>query len=167
MRNEGEDEEGGTAPPKRIGDRDVSLPPLRILVVEDDATNRLFETELVRRLGHQASAAVNGREALEVLARAEFDLVLLDISMPVMGGLKVTERIRRGEVPGCPSDLPIVAMTAHVILGDRERFLGSGMDDYLPKPFEPVELGLLLEKWQTRKAAAEGGLPDGEPPPQA
>jgi len=82
--------------------------------------------------------AVNGREALEALAREDFDLVLLDVQMPEMDGEEVASRVRRGETRDAA--VPLVALTAHALDGDRERFLAAGMDDYLAKPFELAAL---------------------------
>jgi PAS domain S-box-containing protein len=110
--------------------------PLRVLVVEDDDSNRLSAATMLRHMGHAVTEAENGQEALRTLAADPFDLVLMDIQMPVMDGLTATRHIRRGEIPGQVRHIPIVALTAYAMESDRERFLSSGMDDFLAKPFE-------------------------------
>ncbi|MBI5444042.1 MAG: response regulator [Deltaproteobacteria bacterium] len=113
--------------------------------------NRLLGRELLTRDGHQVVTAENGREALEKLAREPFDVVLMDIEMPELSGLEATRAIRAGAVPGVPRDLPIVALTAHVLRGDRERFLAGGMDDYLAKPIDLGEVYRVLDEIAARK----------------
>jgi signal transduction histidine kinase/CheY-like chemotaxis protein len=115
-----------------------AMPSLRILLAEDNKVNQILATEMLRQQGHRVTLAVNGREALEALAREDFDLVLLDVQMPEMDGEEVASRVRRGETrDAC---VPIVALTAHALAGDRERFIAAGMDDYLAKPFELAAL---------------------------
>jgi len=124
-------------PPKMTG---------RILVVEDDNTNRLTAIRFLQRLGFDASGAIDGLHALEMLAESPFDAVLMDIQMPEMDGLEATQRIRH--TPGSASDpsIPIIALTAHAMAGDRERFLNAGMDDYLTKPLEIAALRSVLAR---------------------
>jgi CheY-like chemotaxis protein len=100
--------------------------------------------QLLKNAGHVAIAVVNGREAIEALAREEFDLVLMDVQMPEMDGLEATRAIRVQE-QNTGRHLPIVAMTAHAMKGDRERCLEAGMDDYLSKPVQKAELFRVLE----------------------
>jgi CheY-like chemotaxis protein len=113
---------------------------LRILLAEDNPVNQLVGAEILKRRGYEVVVAADGRAALELLARESFDLVLMDVQMPVMDGEEATRRIRAGLVEGCPADLPIIAVTAHAIHGDRERFLSAGMDDYVSKPLDPKVL---------------------------
>jgi len=120
--------------------------PLRVLLAEDNPVNQLLGAELLRRLGHEVVLACDGREALDELSRHCVDVVLMDVEMPVMGGIEATRAIRSGRVVGCPRDLPVIALTAHAIAGDRERFLEAGMDEYLSKPFDREELGRLLRR---------------------
>ncbi|MBI5441037.1 MAG: response regulator, partial [Deltaproteobacteria bacterium] len=119
---------------------------LRVLVAEDNPVNQLLGAELLRRLGHEVVLACDGREALEALAKRCADVVLMDIEMPVMGGVEATREIREGRIAGCPRDLPVIALTAHAIAGDRERFLQAGMDDYLSKPFDRGQLASVLHR---------------------
>ncbi len=122
---------------------------LRILLVEDNMVNRLFAKELlVSQEGHAVATAANGQEALEMLRESPFDLVLMDIRMPVMDGVEATRRIRLGQA-GNP-DIYIVALTAHALKGDRERFLLAGMNDYLAKPLDLDLLHQALERVQQR-----------------
>jgi two-component system sensor histidine kinase/response regulator len=115
----------------------------RVLLVEDDALNREVAGELLSALGLQVSVAVNGAEALQQLAvDPGIELVLMDVQMPEMDGLEAVQRLR----PRHP-DLPVIAMTANNLRGDRERCLQAGMSDYLAKPIDPTQLEALLERW--------------------
>jgi CheY-like chemotaxis protein len=112
---------------------------LRILIAEDTPGSRAVLTSLLSTCGHVAEAVCNGREALSALEARSFDLVLMDIQMPEMDGVEATAQIRaREKVTG--AHLPIIAVTAHAMPGDRERCLKAGMDDYLSKPFRSREL---------------------------
>ncbi len=117
---------------------------LRVLLVEDNLVNRILATELLQKRGHETRTADNGQEALELLRRESFDLVLMDVRMPVMDGLEATRRIRNGEA-GDPR-VPIVALTAHALTGDQERLLAAGMSDYLAKPFNLEDLDRVLAR---------------------
>ena len=97
--------------------------------------------------------ANNGREALDLLAESNFDLVLMDIQMPEMDGLQTTAEIRRREMR-TGEHIPIVAMTAHAMVGDRERCLESGMDGYVSKPINPMELTAALSGVKAQRIAA-------------
>ena len=125
----------------------LSLPdlvPRRILVVEDQATNRDLARAMLERLGQRVKVAENGQEALERLTSEPFDLVLMDMQMPVLDGLATTRRWREREAPS-GRRLPIVAMTANVMPEDRARCLAAGMDDVLGKPFTRQDLYRLLQ----------------------
>jgi PAS domain S-box-containing protein len=112
---------------------------LKVLLVEDNKVNQRLAVAILERLGHDVTVASNGREGLEAVARTRFDLVLMDIQMPEMGGVEATAKIREREaVEG--GHLPIVAMTAHAMAGDRERFLAAGMDEYISKPISQERL---------------------------
>jgi len=123
--------------------------PLRVLVVEDDATNLLAARHMLERLGHTVTTATNGRQALDILGRDQVDAVLMDVQMPEMDGVEATRSIRAGKVPGVDPSVRIIAMTAHAMSGDRERFLAAGMDGYISKPVDMAELGRVLRQaWQ-------------------
>jgi len=112
----------------------------RILVVEDNEMNRDMLSRRLRRKGHEVELAVDGEQGLDAALNGEFDVVLMDMSLPVIDGWEATSRIKadpRG------ADLPVIALTAHAMAGDRERALEAGCDDYDTKP---VELKRLLAK---------------------
>ena len=121
----------------------VRAAALHVLVVEDNPINQLVATALLEDLGHRATVADGGPEALELVSDQAFDAVLMDIEMPGMDGLETTAKIRG--LPGRAAGLPIVATTAHAMKGDREGFLAAGMDDYLSKPIRPHALREVLE----------------------
>ena len=114
--------------------------PLRVLVVEDDAVNRTLTARFLGKLGHTSAVAANGREALDLLRRERFDCVLMDVQMPVLDGIGATLAIRAEPGMGGRERIPIIALTAHAMLGDRERCLEAGMDGYLAKPVDLEEL---------------------------
>lgn len=116
----------------------------RVLLVEDNPVNQRLATRLLEKRGHVVTVANNGREALVVLEHASFDVVLMDIEMPEMDGFAATAAIREREKQ-TGDHIPIVAMTAHAMKGDRERCLAAGMDNYLPKPIQAKELLELVE----------------------
>jgi CheY-like chemotaxis protein len=113
---------------------------LAILLAEDNGVNRILAAALLEKRGHRVTAVENGAEALAALAAEPFDAVLMDVRMPDMDGEEATRRIRNGEVPGADPRIPIIALTAHALKGDRERFLAAGMDDYVAKPIDDKEL---------------------------
>ena len=133
-------------------------PGLRILVAEDHPVNQVVARQILERLGHRVVVAANGHAALAALEQSgsgTFDLVMMDVQMPVMGGLEATAAIRHAErVSG--THLPIVALTAHAIPGDRERYLRAGMDAYVTKPINGVELTRVID--QLVPPAAESGV---------
>ncbi len=112
---------------------------LRILLVEDNPVNQTLATILLEKRGHTVSIAGNGKEALAAWEKEEFDLILMDVQMPEMDGLEATACIRERE-RGTGRHIPIVAMTAHAIKGDREHCLQAGMDGYVSKPIEAKQL---------------------------
>jgi CheY-like chemotaxis protein/HPt (histidine-containing phosphotransfer) domain-containing protein len=117
---------------------------LRVLLAEDNAVNRALVVNLLQKRGHTVVIAANGREALEAHARERFDAVLMDVQMPEVDGLEATAAIREREA-GSGQRLPIIALTAHAMTGDRERCLAAGMDFYLTKPVRPADLYRTLE----------------------
>ena len=118
-------------------------PGLRILLAEDNQVNQAVATRLLHKMGHTFAVANNGKEALAMLAARTFDLVLMDIQMPEMDGFEATRRIRKDE-SGTSNRMPIIAMTAHAMKGDRERCLEAGMDEYVSKPIIAAKLDLAM-----------------------
>jgi CheY-like chemotaxis protein len=110
-----------------------------ILLAEDNRVNQMLAVRLLEKRGHHVQVAGDGHEALEKLKTADFDLVLMDVQMPVMGGFEATAAVRELE-KGTGRHIPIVALTAHAVTGDRERCLAAGMDGYIAKPIRPEEL---------------------------
>ena len=115
------------------------LPPMDILVVEDNKVNQKVARILLERAGHRVVIAQNGREALTHAATGSFDAVLMDVQMPELDGMDATRLIRRGEL-ATGKHLPIIAMTAHAMVGDEQRCLDAGMDAYVQKPIQPAKL---------------------------
>jgi PAS domain S-box-containing protein len=123
----------------------------QVLLVEDNEVNRLVAEGMLKKLGVRTDAAGNGAEALAALERERYDLVLMDVQMPVMDGFEATRRIREREAAGASSRISIIAMTAHAMQGDREKCMEAGMDDYLAKPIMPQALTDMLAKWLRRE----------------
>ena len=126
---------------------------LRILLAEDNEVNQKLAVRLLEKRGHSVKVANNGRQAVEALAAAAFDLIFMDVHMPEMDGLEATRNIREGEA-GTGRRQPIVAMTALVMKGDRERCLDADMDDYLSKPIRSQELDDILDRYSVLKEAS-------------
>jgi CheY-like chemotaxis protein len=121
------------------------IKPLRVLLAEDNAVNQRVAFRLLEKRGHVVTIANNGREALQALDRERFDVVLMDVQMPEMGGFEATAKIREGErLSG--GRVRIIAMTAHALKGDREKCLAAGMDGYLSKPIDRLELFAVVEQ---------------------
>ena len=119
---------------------------LKILVVEDNFVNQKLAKALLERRGHQVSLASTGRQALEILYRETFDLILMDVETPEMDGVEATASIRQREGDQ-GVHIPIIALTAHALKGDRERFVAAGMDDYLTTPLDAADLDKVLKSW--------------------
>ncbi|WP_424928465.1 ATP-binding protein [Amaricoccus tamworthensis] len=135
--------------------------PQRILLVEDNAVNRMIVETVIKRAGHEIVTAENGPDALKIMsAERNIDMVLMDVQMPGMSGLEVTRRIRDGDRRG--NAIPIIAMTANAMSGDREECLDAGMDDYLTKPFRPETLLLMVDRWGSRMTGPDGSGPAGD-----
>ena len=118
----------------------------RVLVAEDNAVSRMMVSRMLERLGHEVQVVENGVQALELLANHPFDFVLMDVQMPLLDGIECTRIIRSGERAGIDAGIRIVALTAHNMKGDREKFLQAGMDDYLSKPIFFKDLKQVFEK---------------------
>ena len=125
--------------------------PLKVLLVEDHPTNQKLALGLLGKWGHEATLANNGQEALDILSKSSFDVILMDMQMPVMGGIEATQRIRSREAEQQLPRTPIIAMTAAAMQDDRDACLAAGMDDYLTKPIRVKEL--------QEKLGAIGGNP--------
>ncbi len=141
---------------------------VRILLAEDNAINQKMAVKLLETLGHSVIVAGNGQEAVEIVGQQDFDLVLMDVQMPVMDGIAATRKIRRSNPE--TGAIPIIALTAHAMKQDRERCLKAGMDDYISKPIDPEQLRELVAKYgKNIQPAAEAetistGQKDGKGP---
>ena len=119
--------------------------PQRILLVEDNLVNRRLATMMLHRAGHAVDVATNGRDAVRLAGAARYDVILMDAQMPEMDRHEATREIRRGERTG--QHVPIIALTARVLEGDREKCLAAGMDDYMTKPVGQTELIEAVARW--------------------
>jgi len=117
----------------------------RVLLAEDNPANQMIAKTMLQKAGLKVDVAANGLEAVAACEKRTYDLILMDIGMPEMGGVEATEEIRQTSAPNVTT--PIVAMTAHVMRGDRESLLSAGMDDYLPKPASKAQLLEMAQKW--------------------
>jgi signal transduction histidine kinase/DNA-binding response OmpR family regulator len=125
---------------------------VHVLLAEDNPVNSLLASTLLKKAGHTVTLATTGREALDALERERFDLILMDVQMPVMDGFEAMGAIRRSEIV-TGKHMPIVALTAHAMAGDRERCLAAGADAYLAKPFSPPQLLEVVEDVLTSTSA--------------
>ena len=126
----------------------TTAPPLRVLVVEDNAVNQFLARRMLERSGCVVAVAGDGEQAVDAVGQGSFDLVFMDCQMPVVDGYEATRLIRRREAESGARPLPIIALTAHALQGDRERCLAAGMNDYLSKPVVPEELAEMLARWR-------------------
>jgi two-component system sensor histidine kinase/response regulator len=146
----------GAAPARESTARQTGLPDLaplkglQVLLVEDNELNQLVATELLTKAGLEVEVAENGQVAVERVGQRRYDLVLMDMQMPVMGGEEATRHIRQ-RIPA--DQLAILAMTANAMAGDRERCLAAGMNDHIAKPIEPADLFGKLLQWRPRGGA--------------
>ncbi|HVA48584.1 MAG TPA: PAS domain-containing protein [Pirellulales bacterium] len=136
---------------------------LRILLAEDNAVNQKFVRHVLEKRGHDVEVVSNGRAALSAIETGCFDLVLMDVQMPELSGFEATAEIRRRERAG-GGRLPIIAMTAHAMKGDRERCLAAGMDEYISKPIQAGRLLELVECATAGDACCRRGTPSDEAP---
>ena len=152
-------------PLKSHGEMQTKVPPLSILLVEDNPINRQLARMVLEKRHHRVDAAANGVEALEKLTAQDYDVILMDVQMPEMDGFTATRIIRQmeeGAFKGSPKVVPelavqlgerllgghqiIIALTAHAMRGDKIKCMDSGMDDYLTKPFVPEQIDIMLKK---------------------
>ena len=140
-------------PPPELAAVETSLAPsdwtaeirhAHILLVDDDDLNHFFVPKLLQRFGVNVSVASSGQQAIQEVGARTFDLVFMDVSMPDMDGYETARRIRRFKPA---NELPIIALTAHAIVGERERCLAAGMDDFLTKPFALEDLQQIMQRW--------------------
>ncbi|MFB3854450.1 MAG: response regulator [Vicinamibacterales bacterium] len=124
---------------------------LNVLVAEDNIVNQRLASKILERDGHRVTVVANGRQAVEAAAAARFDVALMDVQMPEMNGLEATLAIRASE-QGTGDRLPIIAMTAHAMKGDRDRCIAAGMDDYISKPIDPNEVLAAVVRLGARRA---------------
>jgi len=136
-----EDVAGASAHPREAGKPGRNL---RILLAEDDWSNAIATRTLLEKLGHDATLTRNGREAVEIMGREKFDVAFMDIQMPVMNGIEAARAIRARK-NGPNTDIPIVALTAYAMTGDKEKFLEAGMNGYLAKPLNLEDLRKALD----------------------
>jgi len=138
-------EPGLAEPVRRAAHR--SRGSYRLLLAEDNPVNRLVALHQLQDLGYRVDPVADGREVLAALERERYDLVLMDCQMPELDGYETTRRIRRLE--GGEDRIPVIALTAHAMKGDREKCIAAGMDDYLSKPYSKETLDLVLSRWLT------------------
>ena len=145
---------GRSLPAVPFNETAAAAPHARLLLVEDNPVNQKVAVRILENAGYSVDAVGDGREALEALAQSPYDLVLMDVQMPVMDGFEATRRIRLGESAG--RRIPVIAMTAHALKGYRERCYEAGMDDYVSKPIETQTLLETVRRWtaDTRRAPA-------------
>jgi PAS domain S-box-containing protein len=146
-------EDGRTRRPivTRHAMREMRRGAVRILLAEDNVTNQQVALGILRKLGLRADTVHDGHQAIESLERELYDLVLMDVQMPEMDGFEATRRIRDPDSAVLRHDVPIIAMTAHAMQGDREQCLAAGMDDYVTKPISAQTLGAALDRWLPRE----------------
>jgi osomolarity two-component system, sensor histidine kinase NIK1 len=154
--------EGRAAP--AVSDHSKSF---NILLAEDNAVNQRLAVKILEKYHHTVTVAGNGAEALELIKRRRFDVILMDVQMPIMGGFEATAKIREWERENCLSRSPIIALTAHAMVGDREKCIQAQMDEYISKPLKPNQLiqtilkcatlgGALLEQTPSLSMSGEG-----------
>jgi CheY-like chemotaxis protein len=120
---------------------------IRILIAEDNVINQRVALGLLHKIGAAADAVANGNEALKALETVRYDLVFMDCQMPELDGYETTELIRNKSSSVLDHNIPIIAMTAHTMQGDREKCIAAGMNDYIPKPITLDALAACLKKW--------------------
>ncbi len=130
---------------------------VRVLIAEDNPTNQKVALGVLRKLGCRADCVANGKEALRALERVPYDFVLMDCQMPEMDGYEATRQIRSASSHVLDHSIPVIAMTANALAGDRKKCMDAGMDDYISKPVRPADLGSLVRKWAGRRGGDDYG----------
>ena len=148
---EGAAQQPGIAEKKQA--KKVSTKKLRVLLAEDNPTNRMVVIAMLQKAGHHIDAVANSAEAVESVRTLPYDVVLMDVAMPEMDGLEATAAIR--SLPGAKAGIPIIAMTAHAREGDKEMFLAAGMNDYLRKPASRDQVLDAMERWTSEGEAPQ------------
>lgn len=134
----------------------VNSMPLKILLAEDNIVNQKLAVRILEKLGHTVMIASNGEEAVQKFQEKHYDMILMDVQMPIMGGFEATQTIRRMELEaGTGEHVPIIALTAHAMIGDREKCLSVGMDDYVTKPLRFPELFAAINKLAPKRRVAD------------
>jgi PAS domain S-box-containing protein len=134
----------------------------RILLAEDNTTNQLIATRLLEKIGCSVDTVATGLAAIEALKSKSYNLILMDCQMPEMDGYEATKKIREMETSSGAKRTPIVAMTAHALIGDREKCIAAGMDDYLSKPIDMKELFAAIRRWSPAQAEVDTKIFDGK-----
>ncbi|WP_428561554.1 MAG: response regulator [Solidesulfovibrio sp. DCME] len=150
------------APPPPDTRGQAAGPALRLLLAEDEDVSRIATRRLLEKLGFAVTCARNGQEAVRLLAANDFDCVLMDVQMPVMDGLEATRAIRGLDPASGKAAVPIIAMTAYAMDGDKEKFLAASMDDYLSKPVDVAELLTVVRRATQGRTAALAPSPSGQ-----
>lgn len=136
--------------PKEERETAESTTSVRLLLAEDNPVNQMLAKTLLAKAGYHVDAVGNGKEAVESVLKLPYDLVLMDVQMPEMDGLEATEKIR--SLDGDISNIPIIALTANAMKGDREKYISAGMDDYVTKPIEKNKLLAVIDQWKGEKS---------------
>ncbi|KAJ1966982.1 histidine kinase osmosensor, partial [Dispira parvispora] len=136
----------------------LKMPSLKILLVDDNEINRRLAERILCKLNHRVTMAEDGKAAWEMVMSEDYDVVLMDVQMPVMGGFESTKNIRAWEKANDRRRTPIVALTAHAMMGDRERCLANGMDEYITKPISAEELFAVISKFNVSQAGVDQAI---------
>ncbi|MGM0444741.1 MAG: response regulator, partial [Fibrobacterota bacterium] len=126
--------------------REEDLQGVKVLIAEDNIVNQKVAQRICEKIGVIPTIAADGEQAVQALYKTSFDIVLMDVQMPVLDGYEATERIRR-DPPPMNEDIPVIAMTANAMQGDKDRCLRSGMNDYISKPVKPADIRSKIREW--------------------
>ena len=159
---ESQGESGFVREPEQLGEAQVRSGSINLLLAEDNLVNQRVAIGLLEREGHTVTAVGDGSDAVEEVSKGDYDIVLMDLQMPEIDGFEATKRIRA--LGGTDSEIPIIALTAHAMKGDRERCLEAGMNGYVAKPIQPELLYSEIARVQGQGSVASEGptVPDGQ-----